>query len=77
MTSGVDPSGYFAVANEVSTSSRGVAAPIFDVGAELVVEPLQRVDAHRLVIERPDPRAGTVGAQHRTELLVVFLGDTE
>ena len=62
MTSGVEPSGYIAVASEVSTSSRGFAAPVLDVGTELVVEPLQRVDADRLVVEGADARARSVGS---------------
>ena len=55
----------------------GFAPPVLDVVAELVVEPLQRVDADRLVVQGADPRAGTVGSQDAPEFLVVLLRHAE
>ena len=49
------------------------ASPVLDVGAELLVEPLQRVDADRLVVQGAHPRLVTVGTQDDAELLVVLL----
>ncbi len=44
---------------------------------KLSVEELQRVLIDHLALERPDPGAGTVGAELGAELLVVLLGHTE
>ena len=76
-TSGVEPSGYIAVASPVSTSSRGFCAAVLDVVAELLVGPLQRVGRDRLVVEAADVGAGALGAECLAELLVVLLGHAE
>jgi hypothetical protein len=54
-----------------------VLPTVGEVGDELVVEPLERVQADVRAVEPPDLGLRPRCAQHVAELLVVLLGDTE